>query len=139
MNDAQSISPVGPALTIYFDGACHLCSREIEHYRRKDRKGEIRFVDISLPDFSAAAEGLDPIRVQQVMHVRTRDGRILTAVDAFLEIWKVIPGMQFLQRIASLRILRPFLDFGYHTFARLRPYLPKRKNCSVCIGTERAE
>ncbi len=36
-----------PTLTVYFDGACPLCRREIALMRRLDRRGAIDFVDVS--------------------------------------------------------------------------------------------
>jgi len=36
-----------PALTVYFDGACPLCRREIAHYRSRDRAARIAFLDIA--------------------------------------------------------------------------------------------
>ncbi|MBL8631799.1 MAG: DUF393 domain-containing protein [Myxococcales bacterium] len=114
-------------VTVYFDGACHLCSREIEHYRQKDREGKLRFVDISLSEFSAETEGLDPVRVQQVMHVRLPDGVLVTGVDAFVEIWKVLPGFAGLAKMAKLPGIHLGLRVGYQGFAAIRPLLPRRK------------
>lgn len=114
-------------LTIYFDGACPLCSREMNHYRRKDRASALHFVDIADPAFDATAAGLDSRRVQEVMHVRTADGRIRTGVDAFIEIWRALPGHRWLIRLVSLPGLRQLSDLTYHVFARyIRPRLPKR-------------
>jgi predicted DCC family thiol-disulfide oxidoreductase YuxK len=112
---------------IYYDGACYLCSSEIEHYKKKNHEGRLEFVDIAAPEFNAEKVGLDPKRVQAVMHVRAADGSIKTDIDAFIEIWKQLPGFGWAIRIASTRWLRPFLKLGYHSFAKVRPYLPKRK------------
>ncbi len=114
-------------VTVYFDGACHLCSREIEHYRQKDLERRLRFIDISLPAFSAETEGLDPVQVQRVMHVRLPDGTLVTGVDAFVEIWKVLPGFAGLAKVAKLPGIRLGLRVGYQGFAAIRPLLPRRK------------
>ena len=71
-------------LEVFYDGACPLCRREIAVYRRRDRDGHVRWVDIAQLDFAAAAYGLDPVRLQQVMHARTSDGRVFTEVSAFI-------------------------------------------------------
>jgi len=114
-------------VTMYFDGACHLCSREAEHYRRRDTAKRLRFVDISTRGFDPVAEGVDPVRVQQHIHARRVDGRIVTGVDAFIAFWEVLPGYGWLARLAAKRGLRPILDLGYEGFSRVRPYLPRRK------------
>ena len=114
-------------VAVFYDGACHLCSREIEHYRKKDTREAFSFVDISLPSFQAVELGLDPIQVQKVMHVRAPSGELKTGVDAFIEIWNHLPGFEPLARLATKAYVRPFLDLGYHAFARIRPFLPKKK------------
>jgi predicted DCC family thiol-disulfide oxidoreductase YuxK len=116
---------------VYFDGACYLCSREIEHYRSKDRERLLQFVDISDPAFSAANEGLDPLRVQQTMHVRDASGRLHQGVDAFLQIWRCIPGYRFIPGVARSPGVYQALRAGYFLFAKVRPYLPKKKR-SAC-------
>jgi predicted DCC family thiol-disulfide oxidoreductase YuxK len=115
-----------PALTVYFDGLCVLCSREIDHYRKQQGSELIRFVDITHPSFDSSNEGLDPVRVHKVMHVKTGDGQLRTEVDAFISIWEVLPRYHFAARMARLAWLRPVLDAGYHGFARIRPWLPRR-------------
>jgi predicted DCC family thiol-disulfide oxidoreductase YuxK len=116
-------------LRVYFDGGCHLCSREIEHYRRADRTGRICFVDISAPGFDAQAEGLDPQRVQRELHVRTEDGALAVGVPAFIAIWRALPGASYrrLAQLAELPMVRPALRAGYAAFAAVRPYLPRRE------------
>jgi len=121
-------------LEVYFDGLCRVCSREIEYYRKKEVQGQIRWVDITAPEFSASNEGLDPLEIQKVMHVRDSEGRLHTGVAAFIEIWKVIPGFRPVARLASCKPIRPVLDVGYQVFAKIRPYLPKRKRSDCDDG-----
>ena len=117
----------------FFDGACHLCSREVDHYLKIPGAEKIEFIDITGPTFSAQAYGLDPIAVNKAMHVISPDGAIFTGVDAFIEIWKVLPTYQTYARAANLPVVKPLLKMGYTIFARLRPYLPKRKDaCEAC-------
>ena len=63
-------------LSVYFDGLCPLCSREIEQYRKASGSDQISFVDITVDGFDAIANGLDPKRVHEVMHVKTDSGDI---------------------------------------------------------------
>jgi predicted DCC family thiol-disulfide oxidoreductase YuxK len=128
--DEMSSSLSSPT-RVYFDGACHLCSREIEHYRRLTPVRDLVWVDISAPTFSAEAEGLDPVRVNEVMHVRDAQGRLLEGVEAFFEIWQHFPRYQKWVPLAKLPGVYHALKVGYHCFARARPFLPKRRN-AVC-------
>ena len=119
------------SLTLYYDGLCPLCSREIEMYRKKDLGDVLSFIDITRNGFSAEKEGLDPLRVKQVFHVRKPDGTLLTGVDAFAEIWRVLPGFKALHWLSQQSISRPLMNLGYQIFAQLRPFLPRKKECET--------
>ena len=127
-----------PALTIYFDGKCYLCSAEIEHYRKNPESQGFAFIDITHPAFDPKKEGLDPFAVHKVMHVRLQGGEIVTAVDAFLNIWKNMPTYHNLYRVASIKPLRPLLNLGYYSFAKIRPYLPQKQK-GLCADSPYCE
>ena len=114
------------ALTVYFDGLCPLCSREIDYYRKKPGALNINWVDITAPGFDAKREGLDPDRVHAVFHVKQASGELVTGVDAFVEIWKAIPELHTWATLARVPGARPCMKIGYALFARVRPYLPRR-------------
>ncbi len=113
--------------TVYFDGLCPLCSREIEHYRRRVPAGSMEFVDIADPTFDPVAHGVDPVRVNQHMHAKV-DGKLFVGVDAFRAIWAIIPGFRWLRRLTGLPLVYPATKVLYSLFARVRPWLPKRKS-----------
>lgn len=118
--------------TVYFDGLCPLCSREIDHYRKARGSDHLRFIDITHAGFDAAKEGVDPVQVHQVMHVRDQNGKLATGVDAFIEIWKVLPGYNWAARLANRTVPRGLLTVGYYIFAKIRPYLPRKTaDCSA--------
>lgn len=117
-------------LDVFFDGNCVLCNAEIEMYRKKDKLQKIRWVDISSPYFDAHKLGLNAVEVKRHMHAQSVDGERFVGVDAFVQIWKNIPGYEPLIAIVTNPLLRPAFDFGYKLFAKVRPYLPKKnKNC----------
>lgn len=115
---------------VFYDGACYLCSTEINHYRKRNTSVSFEYIDISSPEFNAADYGLDAKRVNQEMHIQCEDGKIRTGVEAFLEIWRRIPNYNRLAWALDREWIKPVLRVGYHGFARIRPYLPKRKG--VC-------
>ena len=119
-------------IQIYYDGLCHLCSREIDHYRKVKGSENLEFVDITADGFNAQDHGLDPKAVHQVMHVRDTNGQVATAVEAFLVIWRALPSYQWAARLVALWPVKGVALVGYHAFARIRPYLPKRKRGKMC-------
>jgi len=118
------------SLTVFFDGQCPLCSREIAHYRRRVTADAVEFVDIAKPEFDAVAIGLDPVQVNRHLHARI-DGKVVKGVDAFRALWGAIPGFRWLRWVTGLPVVYSASKVLYAIFARLRPLLPRRKgNCS---------
>jgi predicted DCC family thiol-disulfide oxidoreductase YuxK len=119
-------------ITVYYDGLCKVCSKEINHYRKQSGADSISFVDICSSNFDARAEGLDPARVHQVMHVRRQDGTLAVKVDAFIEIWSVLPRFKWLAKAARWSPVNAGLNLGYVGFTMIRPFLPRYANPADC-------
>jgi predicted DCC family thiol-disulfide oxidoreductase YuxK len=113
-------------LTMYFDGACPLCSREARFFTGRAPQGSVRFVDIAAADFDAQAHGLDPKAVHREIHARTVDGRVLVGIDALAQMWSLVPRSRWLATMTRVPGVRQVMQVGYWGFARLRPYLPGR-------------
>ena len=120
-------------MRVYYDGACIVCSKEMDIYRKKDSHGRLKFVDISASNFSARGEGLDPKLVHEVFHVKDSKGNLHQGVSGFLAIWKELEIFKALSFLAQSPLFRPLFDIGYWCFIKARPFLP-RKNCDqgVC-------
>jgi predicted DCC family thiol-disulfide oxidoreductase YuxK len=118
-------------LQVFFDGACPICSREMAHYRRKDRLGRLECIDVSDPRFVASDHGLDARAVDEVMHVRTADGRLHQGADAFLVIWEAL-GQRRLLALSHLPGVLPLMRRAYRLFARNRKRLTGRCREHAC-------
>lgn len=116
-------------LRVYFDGACPVCAREVEHYRRRDRAGRLVPIDISAPGFDPGSCGLSRAALEYELHAIDRLGTIYRGVDAFRAIWQAYPeapGYRALALLVALPLIRPLARLCYWGFARLRPHLPGR-------------
>jgi predicted DCC family thiol-disulfide oxidoreductase YuxK len=119
-------------IKIYYDGLCHLCSREISHYAKQPGSENIAFCDITAKNFDPIAEGLDPKRVHKEMHVKKSDGTLAIGVEAFIAIWETLPKYHFAAVLAKRALPNLILRGGYQVFAKIRPWLPKRKeSCAL--------
>ena len=118
-------------LTVYYDELCVLCSAEINHYKKQAGSDQIRFVDITSDSFNPKAEGIDPYLAHKVMHAKSGDGKILTKMESFIAIWKLLPKYRWLYDLSGVKPIRLLMDAGYVVFATVRPYLPK-KNKADC-------
>ncbi|MGE0614334.1 MAG: thiol-disulfide oxidoreductase DCC family protein [Bacteriovoracia bacterium] len=117
---------------IFLDTDCMLCSAEARFIRKHDLKSAVGFIDIAAPDFSPEKWGVDPEHVRLYMHMRTPEGKIVIGVPAFIRIWSLVPGLRGVARLLSLPVMFQLAQIGYFVFARVRPWLPKRKSGINC-------
>jgi predicted DCC family thiol-disulfide oxidoreductase YuxK len=87
-----------PDLTIYFDGACPLCRREIAHYLGRDRARRLSAVDIAADPSHLAPLGISQADALAALHVRDATGRLFVGATAFLAIWDRLPRWRILAR-----------------------------------------
>jgi predicted DCC family thiol-disulfide oxidoreductase YuxK len=81
--DADLPPPTPAAVTVYFDGACPLCRREIAHYQRVDSAAALCFVDVSASGAPTPA-GVDRRLALARFHVLAGDGRVVSGAAGFL-------------------------------------------------------
>ena len=104
-------------ITVFYDGKCGLCSREIGHYM-KIRPSEI-FIWC---DIANEPQHLKKINVSQSdalrrLHVSDQAGNIYVGIDAFIAIWKKLPRWRLLALICAITGVRSILTLLYNKFA----------------------
>lgn len=109
-------------LTLYFDGECPLCAREIRILSRHAVADRLLFVDISDADFDPSALGFSLEHMQSSLHARFADGRWIKGLDATLWSWRAA-GLGVWAAPLAWPAIRPLLTVGYRLFCRLRPHL----------------
>ncbi len=122
MNDSAPQYP----LRVFYDGQCPLCIRAMKRHQRHDVNHLLRAINIAAPDFNATDYGLNPQRVQAVLHVQASDGRIFTAMDALVCIWNALPvraDRQVLITLLQIQLLRNWADRVYRFIAKNRQRL----------------
>ncbi len=109
-------------LTVYFDGQCPLCRREIAAIRRLDRARKIAFVDV-------AAEGPDSCPLdRETLLARfhaVEDGKLYSGAAAFAAMWRAVPLLRPLGLLARSPIILALLEQSYRLFLRVRPALQR--------------
>ena len=110
-------------LTVFYDGACPLCVREIAMLRRLDKpRQRIRFMDVSPPD-AAAYCPIPQARLLARFHVARDDGEVLQGAEAFTEAYAQIPWLAWLRPIGRFAPSRWMLNRLYDGFLVIRPAL----------------
>ncbi|MAK60147.1 MAG: thiol-disulfide oxidoreductase [Ponticaulis sp.] len=111
-------------LTVFYDGACPLCIREIGLLRRLEKDRRIDYLDVSPP---GAAE-FCPIPQKELMArftVKRADGALVSGAQAFTEAWSQIPWLIWLRPIGRFPPTRWVLDLIYSGFLKIRPGLQR--------------
>lgn len=112
--------------TVYYDGACPLCSREIAMYRRLAGSDALRWVDIHGAGPAELGPGLTCEIALERFHVRDEGGRLVVGAAAFVEIWRRLPSLRWLARVAERPPVCWLLEPAYRIFLRIRPWLVRR-------------
>ena len=92
-----SVDQLSP--TVYFDGDCPVCSREIEIYRRQRGAGAIQWVDVAHCEAPALGAGLTRAAAMARLHMRRGDGSLVCGARAFTELWRALPRWAWAGRL----------------------------------------
>lgn len=108
-------------LTIWFDGGCPLCRREIALMRRLDKRHAIDFIDVS------AGETACPIdRNALLARFHAREGGVmLSGAAAFAAMWRAIPVLRPIGLAARNATVLAALEWLYRRFLGVRPMLQR--------------
>ena len=108
-------------VTVWFDGGCPLCRREIALMRRLDRRGAITFLDLT-----GGGEACPLPRGELLAQLHAReDGRLLAGAAAFAAMWRAIPALRPLGQLARWPPALAVLERLYRRFLIWRPALQR--------------
>ena len=109
-------------VTVWYDGDCPLCMREINLMRRLDKRRAINFVEIQ----TAAACPVDLETLMKRFHAQERDQPVVSGAAAFAAMWRAIPMLRPLGVLAKSRPVLWVLERLYIGFLKIRPWLQRR-------------
>ncbi|MEM1381166.1 MAG: DUF393 domain-containing protein [Pseudomonadota bacterium] len=109
-------------VTVFYDGACPLCVREIALLRRLDRRDRLAFENVADPDAPISC-AVDRQALLARFHARLPNGDIVDGARAFTEAYARLPGLGFVGALGRFAPTRGALNALYAVFLRLRPSL----------------
>lgn len=109
-----------PEITVLYDGACPVCSREVDMYRRARRGYAVRWIDATATDPASVVPGLDRTSALSSLYAVTQDGRVLNGVASFRAVWAALPGFRWLSRASARPAVSRWLDSAYARFLAWR-------------------
>lgn len=109
------------SVTVYYDGDCPLCLREIGFYRRRRGAHNINWEDVSASGGERCE--LETCDLLARFHVRSADGTLYSGARAFAEMWIALPAFRWVGLIAKTPPLVWGLEALYRAFLMVRPAL----------------
>jgi predicted DCC family thiol-disulfide oxidoreductase YuxK len=112
---------INPAVTVWYDGGCSLCLREISVMRRLDKQQAISFVDVT-SDSSVCP--MNPADLLARFHAQ-ENGVMLSGAAAFAAMWRAIPVLRPFGLAARNRWVLGGLERVYIVFLKHRPKIQR--------------
>jgi predicted DCC family thiol-disulfide oxidoreductase YuxK len=109
-------------ITVWYDGACPLCIREIALMRRLDKRGAINFVDVAPKD---AACPINRTLLLARFHAQEAGQPVVSGAAAFAAMWRAIPMLKPLGLAARNGVVLALLERVYTAFLKIRPGLQR--------------
>jgi len=116
---AERSPPEG--VTLFYDGGCPLCRREIGYYQRLDSAARVTWLDIDADPSPLKSHGVTPEQAMALIHAVDADGRLQVGVPAFLAVWEQLPYWRVLPPLLrAVPMAIPLAGAAYSVWARNR-------------------
>ena len=111
--------------TVFFDGECPLCTREIRFYRGQRGAEDINWVDVTKASLDNLPSGLTQKDALARFHVLTTEGELVSGGNAFSSLWLSLPAFQWAGKLFKISFLALLLERAYKIFLHCRPLLQR--------------
>jgi predicted DCC family thiol-disulfide oxidoreductase YuxK len=105
-------------LTIFYDGTCPLCVKEMNALIAQDNKQKIKTIDIYSEEFSAYPQ-IDANAANTVLHGLNANGELFLGLDVTYKAWSLV-GKGWLYAPLRWPAIKPVADWCYLRFAKNR-------------------
>ena len=107
-------------LTIFFDGGCPLCKREVDFLQSRNQKGYLSFIDINTSDFYLYLKyGITYKKAMERIHALKSDGSVIKDIKVFQEAYTLI-GLGWIYAPTKFPVFDKFIEFIYWIWAKYR-------------------
>ncbi|MFH4462968.1 thiol-disulfide oxidoreductase DCC family protein [Vibrio diabolicus] len=105
-------------LTIFYDGTCPRCAKEMHALKRRDVKQAIKIVDIYSDEFSDYPQ-IDAQKANTILHALNDNNELILGLDVTHRAWQLV-GRGWLYAPLRWPLLKPIADWLYLRFANNR-------------------
>lgn len=106
--------------TVYFDGGCPVCSREVAMYQRQPGAEGLNWVNVAGCTGPELGAGLTREAAMARLHLRRPDGSLVSGARAFTELWRALPQWALVGRVFGSGPGLWLLEAGYRIFLVVR-------------------
>ena len=78
-------------VTLFWDGGCPLCRKEIAYYKFLDHEKRVNWINIEAEPERLAPHGVKPEAAMEFIHGIDKSGQLVKGVPAFIAVWEVLP------------------------------------------------
>lgn len=122
-------------ITVFYDGACGLCSKEINYYRSIAPHGVFDWQDVTVSTVSLDKAGIKLTDALMQLHAIDGDGHMLKGVDAFVIMWKHLGHWKWLGFLVGLPVVRSTAQVLYRHFCTWR--FKRLPHCQIAAEREK--
>jgi predicted DCC family thiol-disulfide oxidoreductase YuxK len=112
---------IDPRPTLYYDGGCPVCRREVAMYRKQPGANAVHWVDAASCEPRDLGSGLTREAALERLHLRRPDGSLVSGGAAFSALWRALPRWSWLGRLFASKAGSWLLEAGYRVFLAVRP------------------
>ena len=118
-------------ITVFYDGKCGLCSKEIRYYKEIAPQGVFDWQDITQSSKALEACAVSYADGLRLLHAKDPDGVMHIGVDAFILIWKELRYWKCLAFLVGLPVIRSLSSVIYKAFANWR--FKRLPHCQIAL------
>ena len=122
-------------ITVYYDGKCSVCLKEINYYRRIAPEGVFVWCDITEPEADFEKAGITLTQGLKQLHVRDQYENMQVGVKAFITIWGQLNRWRIVAKIVALPLIYQVVCVLYKCFAARR--FKKLSHCQIAEASEK--
>ena len=123
-------------LTFLYDGGCPLCKRETDFLKRRDKLGNIKFVDINSNNY-------DPTNYQNIsykkamsnLHGILHNGNLIQGLDVLAYAYQLV-GLGWVYFPIKIPIISNLLKIFYSFWAKYRLKITGRNSLEILCDSE---
>ena len=123
-------------LTFLYDGGCPLCKRETDFLKRRDKFGNIKFVDISSKNY-------DPTNYQNIsfeeamsnLHGILHNGNLIKGLDVLAYAYELV-GIGWVYFPTKIPIISNLLKILYSFWAKYRLKITGRNRLEISCDSK---